>query len=320
MKPKSKTKPAKKTTAKAPAKKAVKAVAKKVVVKPDNKNKLTGKTQASKKDSVKAATKSTSTKKAIAPIKKSILPEPKVSPKHVAKKSTTVDVKEKNKKPVQAPTAKPSDAKQKAEAGKKTLLKLDAPKPKRGRKKKGDKDDDEENVVIEHIEIVPDPALIPKKYSQKDKAKERILNKLREKQQSEVSKRNFLPTKKKKYTLEYIIKSSPIILWDFITTSSGLGLWFADEVDDHLDIFTFTWEGNKQQAEVMEYEDLEYIRFRWVDNPYDEYFEFRITSTEITGDTVLLITDFAEQYELRDVQLLWDSQIKNLMMRMGLGN
>jgi hypothetical protein len=257
MKPKSKTKPAKKTTAKAPAKKAVKAVVTKTAVKPAT----------SSKSKANVAPKSTPAKKAVAPVKKNVSPAPMVSPKVAVKKSTVVDIKEKNKKPVQAPTAKPSDAKQKAEAGKKTLLKLDGPKPKRGRKKKGDKDDDEENVVIEHIEIVPDPALIPKKYSQKDKAKERILNKLREKQQSEVSKRNFLPTKKKKYTLEYIIKSSPIILWDFITTSSGLGLWFADEVDDHLDIFTFTWEGNKQQAEVMEYEDLEYIRFRWVDNP-----------------------------------------------------
>ncbi len=213
-----------------------------------------------------------------------------------------------------------STEKTQAEAGKKALRKTEGEGKKRGRKKKTDEDDEEANVVIENIEIKPDPTLIPKKVSQKDKAKERIQAKLREKLESELSKRTYLPTKKKKYTLEYIIKSSPIILWDFVTTSSGLALWFADEVDDHLDIFTFTWEGHKQQAEVVEYEDLEYIKFRWIDNPYDEYFEFRITSTEITGDTVLLITDFAEQYELRDVQMLWDSQIKNLMMRLGLGN
>ncbi len=291
----------------------------------------------------KAATKSTKAAKP-APVKAVAKDKQKSVSKSIAKKTTNKDksvtvksnedskknkvtsktelkenkVKELPNKSVAA--AKPDASKAKAESGKKASGKPEGEGKKRGRKKKGDDDDEEAQVVIENIEIIPEPALIPKKVSQKDKAKDRILAKLREKQASELHKRNFLPSKKKKYTLEYIIKSSPIILWDFVTTSSGLALWFADEVDDHLDIFTFTWEGNKQQAEVVEYEDLEFIRFRWVDNPYDEYFEFRITSTEITGDTVLLITDFAEQYELRDVQLLWDSQIKALMMRLGLGN
>lgn len=269
------------------------------------------------KKSAKSAPKPVA-KKTTAAQDKAVSSKSKV-PDTKAKDSKSAKPKDEVKKPIATPSIK-DNVKEKAEAGKKALGKPEGEGKKRGRKKKGDDDEEEPQVVIENIEIIPEPALIPKKVSQKDKAKERILAKLREKQESELHKRKYLPTNKKKYTLEYIIKSSPIILWDFVTTSSGLALWFADEVDDHLDIFTFTWEGNKQQAEVVEYEDLEYIKFRWVDNPYDEYFEFRITSTEITGDTVLLITDFAEQYELRDVQMLWDSQIKALMMRLGLGN
>ncbi len=305
MKPKPKSKPSK------PVKKS-KPVAKKAASKPVVNN-----------AAVKEVKKKAEKKKAAKPEKKSTA-KPTVKPvvKSNEKAKPKAPVTAKSDKSPLAPAIADvkADAKKKSEEGKKATKKEESTAGKPGRKKKKSDDDEEANVVIENIEIVPEPALIPKKVSQKDKAKQRILAKLREKQESEMHKRNYLPTKKKKYTLEYIIKSSPIILWDFVTTSSGLGLWFADEVDDHLDIFTFTWEGNKQQAEVVEYEDLEFIKFRWVDNPYDEYFEFRITSTEITGDTVLLITDFAEQYELRDVEMLWDSQIKNLLQRLGLGN
>jgi hypothetical protein len=296
MKPKPKSKPS--TSAKKSKPEDKNAISKKTVKKAPAKETQKKDVKPAKKAATNAAVKTTARAKDI--------------PQATSQKSKTV------KAPTKAEVK--VDDKKKAEAGKKVTVKQEDTGGKPGRKKKKTDDDEEANVVIENIEIIPEPALIPKKVSQKDKIKERILAKLREKQESALHKRNYLPTKKKKYTLEYIIKSSPIILWDFVTTSSGLGLWFADEVDDHLDIFTFTWEGNKQQAEVLEYEDLEFIKFRWVDNPYDEYFEFRITSTEITGDTVLLITDFAEQYELRDVQMLWDSQIKNLMLRLGLGN
>lgn len=296
-------------------------------MKPKPKKSASSATKASKPTASKAKVKAKPKPASKAPLKKAaktkatpVSAKTKVEPKPGKPQKATDNTPKKEMPSKASVKAKVDTAKAQAESGKKASGKPEGDSKKRGRKKKSDDDEEEPEVVIENIEIVPDPALIPKKVSQKEKAKERILAKLREKQESELHKRNYLPTKKKKYTLEYIIKSSPIILWDFVSTSSGLALWFADEVDDHLDIFTFTWEGNKQQAEVIEYEDLEYIKFRWVDNPYDEYFEFRITSTEITGDTVLLITDFAEQYELRDVQMLWDSQIKTLMMRLGLGN
>lgn len=266
--------------------------------------------------------------------KKSVKPVSKE--KHVAKKNT---------KAASKPVAKKEDkksVKKEKEVVKKAPVKIVVPKPKtiedlkremaekeklgprRGRKKKdkGAKDDGDLDgkPVIEDVSNLKPVEIRSKKKSPKEKAKERILAKLREKAEQELHSRNYLPSKKKKYTLEYLIKSSPVVLFDFLATSSGLALWFADAVDDHLDYFTFTWDGSSQQAELIEYEDLESVKYRWVDNQYDEWFEFRIATTEITGDTVLLITDFADQNELKDVQFLWDNQIKALLMRLGLAN
>ena len=48
-------------------------------------------------------------------------------------------------------------------------------------------------------------------------------------------------SEKKKFTMEYEIKSSPRILYSFLSESNGLSEWFADEVSVRDQVFTFTW-------------------------------------------------------------------------------
>lgn len=124
-------------------------------------------------------------------------------------------------------------------------------------------------------------------------------------------------SKTKKYTLEYIIRSSPIILYDFLTTATGLQQWFADEVDNEGKVFSFTWQGETETAEMISNEDDEYIRYRWDWQEKDEFFEFRIDKTEITNDTILYVSDFAEERDMDNSKRLWDAQIQNLMKRIG---
>ena len=125
------------------------------------------------------------------------------------------------------------------------------------------------------------------------------------------------PSKNKKYSLEYTIKSSPGILYEFLSTPSGLSQWFADRVDSFHDQYTFTWDSSPQKAKMLEHHENERVRFRWDDSEKDEYFEFKILTTEITGDTVLLVTDFGNPKEMKDTQRLWDSQVHELKKRLG---
>ncbi|ULT43819.1 START-like domain-containing protein [Niabella defluvii] len=46
---------------------------------------------------------------------------------------------------------------------------------------------------------------------------------------------------------------------------------------------------------VLEQEEESFIRFKWAGSPKDEYFEFKIDKSEITNQTILVITDFAEK-------------------------
>ena len=116
------------------------------------------------------------------------------------------------------------------------------------------------------------------------------------------------------YQLEYPLNSSIKILYERLSTISGLSEWFADDVNISREgIYTFTWEGSSQDAKLISKKKGDHIRFRWLDSKEDEFFEFRIQIDELTSDVSLIISDFAEDEEDKeDATNLWDAQIDNL--------
>ena len=124
-------------------------------------------------------------------------------------------------------------------------------------------------------------------------------------------------SKKQQYTLEYPVRCSPAILYEFLSNPSGLQEWFADKVDERDNVFFFSWNGSSQRAEVLESQEEKFIRFHWLDAPKEEYFEFSIEKSEITNQTILVVKDFAEKREVKDQSMLWDYQVKDLFHRIG---
>jgi len=127
----------------------------------------------------------------------------------------------------------------------------------------------------------------------------------------------FKMSKKIKYTVEYPVRCSPAILFEFLSTSSGLQEWFADKVEDENGLFSFSWSGAAEKAEIVEMEENKRIRFHWVDSPKDEFFEFSIERYEVTNQTILMIHDFAEKKDIKDQSQLWETQVKELFYRLG---
>jgi len=118
--------------------------------------------------------------------------------------------------------------------------------------------------------------------------------------------------------LEFIFRASPTILYKFLTTPSCLIRWFCDEVDITLEEFSFFWEGSEEKAELIDDIEDERVRFRWEDAESDEeYLEFRMSKSPVTGETILEITDFCDEDEKDDQRQLWESQIKQLRIETG---
>jgi hypothetical protein len=124
-------------------------------------------------------------------------------------------------------------------------------------------------------------------------------------------------SKKQLFTLEYPVRCSPSILYEFLSTPAGLQEWFAEKVDERDSVFSFSWDGAVDKAEVLESIDDKSIRFHWLHAPKDEFFEFSIEKSEVTNQTILLVKDFAEKKEIKDQSQLWDSQLKDLFHRIG---
>jgi len=121
---------------------------------------------------------------------------------------------------------------------------------------------------------------------------------------------------KAKIQLEYVLNCSPKVLFNWLSTASGLAEWFADDVKVKGKKFTFIWEGSEQSAEMTLHKENRLVRYTWLDEE-DGYFEFRISQDELTSDVSLIIIDFAEQDELEETKGLWDMQIADLKHILG---
>lgn len=119
------------------------------------------------------------------------------------------------------------------------------------------------------------------------------------------------------YSVEFPIRCSPTILYEFLSTPVGLQEWFADKVDQRDHTFYFTWNGSTDSAQVLEHIDNEFIRYRWDYYGKDEFFEFSIEQSQVTNETILRITDFADKADIKDQERLWSSQIHDLKHRIG---
>jgi uncharacterized protein YndB with AHSA1/START domain len=124
---------------------------------------------------------------------------------------------------------------------------------------------------------------------------------------------------RKKFTLEYIVRSSPAILFSFVTNPSNLAQWFSDYCDANDNFIEFGWSGSKEKAQIMEYIEDEYVKYHWLDGQPDEFFSFKIYKSDIANDTIMEITDFADEKEVKDQSQLWDSQIDELKHHLGAG-
>lgn len=127
-------------------------------------------------------------------------------------------------------------------------------------------------------------------------------------------------TEKIKYELEFPITSSPQLLYQYISTPSGLSEWFADNVNSRGEFFTFIWDDAEEKARLSSKKTGEKVKFRWVDEDNKDgeyYFELRILVDEITKDVSLMVVDFAHEGDVQESKQLWENQILDLKHVLG---
>lgn len=123
--------------------------------------------------------------------------------------------------------------------------------------------------------------------------------------------------KKVKYELEFEMHCSPRILFGFLSTPSGLSEWFADNVSFKDGIYTFEWDGVESKAVIDFKKDNSTVKFKWLDDAENGFFQFEIRTDELTSDVALIVTDHCAADGLNEAKLLWDTQLHNLKQIIG---
>jgi uncharacterized protein YndB with AHSA1/START domain len=123
---------------------------------------------------------------------------------------------------------------------------------------------------------------------------------------------------KVKFEIEFPIQASPQLLYNYISTPSGLSEWFADNVNSRGELFTFIWDDSEEQAKLITKKSPERIKFKWLENVDEScYFELRIQVDGITKDVSLIVTDFSDDDEEEEAKMLWENQISSLKQVLG---
>ncbi len=127
-------------------------------------------------------------------------------------------------------------------------------------------------------------------------------------------------TDKHKIELEYLLKTSPKVFENMVSTPSGLAEWFADDVNIKEDIYTFYWDGSEEQAKLLSRKAGHHMKWKWLreeEEANDTFFEIQYEVDPMTKTLVLHITDFAEEDDVEEVTMLWESSIQELKRVLG---
>ncbi len=124
-----------------------------------------------------------------------------------------------------------------------------------------------------------------------------------------------------KYTmfqLEFPVKCSQKLLFNFLTTPSGLSEWFCDDVNINGKNCEFFWGDSSQKAEIISIKPNKSIRYKWEHMPKECFFEMAIDTHDLSKSVSLIITDHAEDNELEESKMLWETQVAKLMHCLGM--
>lgn len=123
---------------------------------------------------------------------------------------------------------------------------------------------------------------------------------------------------KNKFVSDYQINASKKIVFQYISSASGLEEWFADEVkiDDDKN-FIFNFDNEDHHAKLTSIRINSHVKFEFFDpkNPIDEdnaYIEFKLEENELTQTLFLKVTDYSDVYDEEESLSIWEGMIARL--------
>ena len=127
---------------------------------------------------------------------------------------------------------------------------------------------------------------------------------------------------KKKVIFEHELHArSEKSIWPLISTPEGLTKWIADGVTRDSETLRFRWgvdwkHHEERTAAITKENPPTHFGWTWEDDEYPV--EMEIKRSDITGDYILLVTDYADEDDEDWLRAVWESNFERLHSGTGL--
>jgi uncharacterized protein YndB with AHSA1/START domain len=115
-----------------------------------------------------------------------------------------------------------------------------------------------------------------------------------------------------KFSQEYSFKTSPKVLYNYISTPGGMQQWFADKVtmdSDHN--YHFHWDAEEHVAELTTRLNKS-ARFDFLGTDMGNFLEFKFIPSEIDNSIYMKVTDCSDNTDVDELESMWKSLISDL--------
>jgi len=123
---------------------------------------------------------------------------------------------------------------------------------------------------------------------------------------------------KNKFVADYQINASKKIVFNYLSTASGLSEWFADDVIINEDKnYIFHFDNEDHYARLASLRANMHVKFEFYDptNPEEEdhsYIEFKLDENELTQTLFIRVIDYSDVYDDEESAAIWDGLINQL--------
>jgi uncharacterized protein YndB with AHSA1/START domain len=123
---------------------------------------------------------------------------------------------------------------------------------------------------------------------------------------------------KNKFTADYQINASKKIVFQYLSTASGLEEWFADQVrineDKH---FIFNFDDEDHYARLVAIRTNSHVKFEFydpkrTDETDNSSVEFKLDENELTQTLFLKVMDYSDVYDEEELTAIWEGMVNKL--------
>jgi uncharacterized protein YndB with AHSA1/START domain len=125
-----------------------------------------------------------------------------------------------------------------------------------------------------------------------------------------------------KFNIEFELRSSPKVIFPYISTASGLQQWFCEKAKNiDSNTIDLVWDDESHPARIVSQRLNKSIKFDFITTGAatkdHNYLELRIDTSELTQSTYLKITDYSENDDTKELTELWEEFVYKLKGTIG---